>query len=162
MSRSRISELAFTLTTRIRRGHFSILVAILLDQLLCLAILLVCSGSGGGYMRDSLSEGLSLLLLSDLSLLLLLLLEDVMHLAVVPGLVLDPEHGRPLALVDVVIAEVAARLEVVSPVVLNLEQLSLVLLHEPGELLLDQFHAVRVREAGVLSPMPFICLTDLQ
>jgi hypothetical protein len=162
MSRSSVSELAFALSARIRRGHLSILVAVLLQELHSLAILLVSCGSGGGHMRDRLGKSLSLLLLRNLSLLLLLLLEDLMHLAPLPGLVLDPEHGRPFALVDVVIAEVSAGLEIVSPVVLNLEELSLVLFHESGELLLDELHAVRVSEAGVLSPIPFICLTDLQ
>jgi hypothetical protein len=125
MGRSRVTELALPLSARVHRSRLCILVTILLVGLL------VSSSCCGGHMSDSLSKGLGLLLLRDLSLLLLLLLKDVVDLALLPGLVLDPEHGRPLALVDIVIAEVAARLEFVSPVILNLEQLSLVLFHEP-------------------------------
>jgi len=98
MNRDRVGELC--LSTRIRGGRSR--TAFLLGGLL------VRSCSDGGHMSDGLSKGLGLLLLRNLSLLLLLLLEGVMHLALLPWLVLDPEHGRPLALVDVVVAEVAA------------------------------------------------------
>lgn len=91
MNRDRLA-----LGTRIRRFPF------------LLGGLLGCSRRG--HMSDGLSQGLCLLLLRDLSLLLLLLLQNVPDaLAPWPRLVLDPEHGRPLGvLVDVVVAEVAA------------------------------------------------------
>lgn len=108
-----------------------------------------------GYLSYSMCEGLSLLLLCNLSLLLLLLKQNLMNMTSLSWLELDLEYvpfsvAHPLrgrcTTKEVVIAEVPSRLQIVLrkavSLILNLEQLPFIFLHETWELLLHELEAV--------------------